>query len=208
VPRRHAPAAALPRLLPLLLRRTRRLCERNARCRLRPGERCMHTRRSALAALPAPPPVHRPCLKTLPQRAWRCCVPWPQPSEVRACTHAPCTARALALTPLCARSVAAERTDASRRAALSAVAELERCVGVPAPTASPLLDGRWSLVWTCSAGDAGAPGRSGDDDGDALGLRAALQAASDAAYKFFYARVPFIVRGALRFRVRAAVCAH
>ena len=84
--------------------------------------------------------------------------------------------------------------DASRRrGVLAAVAALERCVGVAAPTGSPMLDGRWSLLFTASDSGAGA-GDAGD--ADALGLRAALQAASDTAYKFFYARLPFIVRAA------------
>ncbi len=88
-----------------------------------------------------------------------------------ACAHAHVACVRLCLTaPRRMRST--ERTDASRRDALAAVAALERCVGIEAPTASPFLDGRWSLVWTCSAADATAPGRNGsgtDDDADALG---------------------------------------
>jgi hypothetical protein len=93
----------------------------------------------------------------------------------------------------------ADGGPASRSAALSAISALERCVGVASPTASPLLDGRWALLWTCGAAEAalaGGPGSASPlaGDADAFGLREALQAASDAAYKFFYTRLPFIVR--------------
>ena len=71
---------------------------------------------------------------------------------------------------------------------------LERCTPPDsAPTASPLLDGRWSLLYTFSASDAE---QATSGSGDAFGLGAAVQAASDAAYKFFYQRLPFIAGAA------------
>lgn len=83
----------------------------------------------------------------------------------------------------------ADGSSAVRSEALAAVLALERCTPPQsAPTASPLLDGRWSLLWTCSASDAATASR----DGDAFGL----QAASDAAYQFFYKRLPFIAGAA------------
>jgi hypothetical protein len=103
----------------------------------------------------------------------------------------------------------ADGGPASRGAALAAISALERCVGVASPTASPLLDGRWALLWTCGAAEAalaGGPGSASPlaSDADAFGLREALQAASDTAYKFFYARLPFIVRACAMLRCYVA----
>jgi hypothetical protein len=65
-----------------------------------------------------------------------------------------------------------------------------------APTASALLDGRWSLLWTCAAGDAAFSAAAGAESSDPFALRNAVQAASDAAYTFFYQRVPFLAGAA------------
>jgi hypothetical protein len=88
-------------------------------------------------------------------------------------------------------------SSAARSEALAAIAALERCTPAnAAPTASPLLDGRWSLLWTCSAVDAAAGAQASARDDDAFGLRAAIQAASDTAYSYFYKRLPFIAGAA------------
>ena len=102
-------------------------------------------------------------------------------------------------TPAGAPSAVADRAGAVEELAT----QLAALNPTPDPAASPLLSGSWALVYTgrsaTLAPAAFGRGAGGGGPADSLkrGGAAAVQAASDAAYRFFYQAFPLIAGSAV-----------